>query len=62
MPRVKYPKVGGVYLKDGKKKDTRETFVGAPYTPVEFVTFNPASGAHLIKVLKDAGWEPTEFT
>ncbi|WP_323156959.1 DNA polymerase [Pseudomonas rhodesiae] len=62
MPRVKYPKVGGVYLKDGKKKDTRETFAGAPYTPVEFVTFNPASGAHLIKVLKDAGWEPTEFT
>lgn len=62
MPRVKYPKVGGVWLKGGKKKDSRETFEGAPYTPVEYVTFNPASGAHLIKVLKEAGWEPTEFT
>ncbi|PMX14142.1 MULTISPECIES: DNA polymerase [unclassified Pseudomonas] len=62
MPRVKYPKVGGVYLKGGTKKDKRETFEGAPYTPIEFITFNPASGAHLIKVLKDAGWEPTEFT
>lgn len=62
MPRVKYPKVGGVYTKDGKRKDKRETFEAAPYTPVEFITFNPASGKHLIRVLKIAGWEPTEFT
>lgn len=62
MPRVKYPKVGGVWLKGGKKRDSRETFEGAPYTPVEFITFNPASGQHLIRVLKIAGWEPTEFT
>ena len=62
MPRVKYPKTGGVYLKDGKKKDTRITFEGAPYTPVEFITFNPASGKHLIRVLQLAGWTPTEFT
>lgn len=62
MPKVKYPKIGGVYLKDGKKLDTRETFAGAPYTPIEYVTFNPASRAHLEKVLKGAGWVPSEFT
>ncbi|WGH28287.1 DNA polymerase I [Pseudomonas phage 10P302A] len=61
MPKVNYPKVGGVYLKTGKK-DTREFFEGAPYTPIEFVTFNPGSRAHLEKVLKEAGWVPTEFT
>lgn len=63
-PRVKYPKVGGVWVGEGKKKrkDKRETFEGAPYTPIEHVTFNPASRPHLIKVLKDAGWVPTEFT
>lgn len=66
MPRVKYPKVGGVYKKQvGKKpleKDKRETFEGAPYTPIEFITFNPSSRPHIIKVLGDAGWAPTEFT
>lgn len=60
-PRVKYPKVGGVLTKAGKR-DKRETFEGAPYTPIEHVTFNPASRPHLVKVLKDAGWVPTEFT
>lgn len=63
-PRVKYPKVGKIWVGDGKKqrKDKRETMEGAPYTPVEHITFNPASRPHLIKVLKDAGWEPEEFT
>lgn len=65
MPLVKYPKVGGVWVGgEGKKrrKDKRETFEGAPYTPIQHVTFNPASRPHLIKVLKAAGWVPTEFT
>lgn len=62
MPKVKYPKVGDVYLKNGKVKDTRETFAGAPFTPIELVTFNPASRPHLAKVLKDAGWVPSVFT
>uniref|UniRef100_A0AAU6W4D2 DNA polymerase I n=1 Tax=Pseudomonas phage Lepni01 TaxID=3138536 RepID=A0AAU6W4D2_9VIRU len=61
MPKVNYPKVGGVFLKSGKK-DTREFFEGAPYTPIELVTFNPGSRAHLEKVLRDAGWVPTELT
>lgn len=62
IPRVKYPKVGGVYKANGKTLDTRETFAGAPYTPIEQITFNPSSRAHIIKVLKDAGWVPTEWT
>lgn len=63
-PRVKYPKVGQMWVGEGKKKrkDKRETFEGAPYTPVEHVTFNPASRPHLIKVLMDRGWEPVDFT
>lgn len=63
-PRVKIPKVGGIWVGDGKKKrkDKRETFAGAPYTPIEHITFNPASRQHLVKVLKEAGWVPTEFT
>lgn len=69
-PRVKYPKVGDVYckptaseLKTGKRRmDKRETFEGAPYTPIDQITFNPGSRAHIIKVLKDSGWEPIEFT
>ncbi|WYW04471.1 DNA polymerase I [Pseudomonas phage vB_PpuP-Mudajogi] len=60
-PRVKYPKVGDVFTKAGKL-DKRETMSGAPYTPIEQVTFNPGSRAHLVKVLKDAGWVPILFT
>jgi hypothetical protein len=60
-PRVKYPKVGDIFTKTGTR-DKRETFAGAPYTPIEQITFNPGSRAHLIKVLKDAGWVPIEFT
>lgn len=71
-PRVIYPKVGGIYLAPRNKaereditkcrRDTRDTFVGAPFTPIQYVEFNPASNDHLIKVLTDRGWEPTEFT
>ncbi|MGV8919555.1 MAG: DNA polymerase [Pseudomonas sp.] len=60
-PRVKYPKVGGIFTKAGKL-DKRETFEGAPYTPIEQITFNPGSRAHIVKVLTDAGWTPIEFT
>lgn len=60
-PRVKYPKVGDVFTKAGKL-DKRETMIGAPYTPIEQITFNPGSRAHLVKVLKDAGWVPILFT
>uniref|UniRef100_A0AAU6W072 DNA polymerase n=1 Tax=Pseudomonas phage Ghual01 TaxID=3138534 RepID=A0AAU6W072_9CAUD len=60
-PRVKYPKVGDVFTKAGKL-DKRETMQGAPYTPIEQVTFNPGSRQHIIKVLQDAGWVPLEFT
>lgn len=63
-PRVKYPKVGQIWVGEGKKKrkDKRETFEGAPYTPIEHITFNPASRQHLVRVLKLAGWEPQDFT
>lgn len=60
-PRVKYPKVGSVFTKAGKL-DKREAMEGAPYTPIESVTFNPGSRAHIIKVLTDAGWTPLELT
>lgn len=71
-PRVVYPKVGGLYKKPKNKaqrlglepceKDSRDTMEGAPFTPIEYVEFNPGSGDHLAKVLMDRGWEPTEFT
>lgn len=60
-PRVFIPKEGGITLKSGKK-DTRDTWAGAPMTRVKLVEFNPSSRAHILKVLKDNGWEPTEFT
>ena len=55
------PKQGGLVLKNGKK-DTRDTWEGAPFTRVKLVEFNPASRDHIIRVLKINGWEPTEFT
>lgn len=60
-PRVFVPKQGGITLKNGKK-DNRDTFEGAPLTRVKLIEFNPASRAHILKVLKENGWEPTEFT
>lgn len=71
-PRVKTPKSGGVYKKPKNKKqreglepcelDTRDFMEGAPFTPVQHVTFNPASRDHITRVLKLAGWVPIEFT
>lgn len=66
-PRVKYPKTGGIFKKTtGKNKkpqlDTRPYVEGRPYTPIEFITFNPSSRQHIIKVLLENGWEPIEFT
>ena len=71
-PRVVYPKQGGVYKKPCNKAqreglepcdlDTRDYMEGAPYTPVEFVTFKPSSRDHIQKKLQEAGWVPEKFT
>lgn len=71
-PRVVYPKQGGVYKKPRNKAqreglepcdlDTRDYMEGAPYTPVEFVTFKPSSRDHIQKKLQEAGWVPEKFT
>ncbi len=71
-PRVKTPKSGGIYKKPKNKKqreglepcelDSRDFMEGAPFTPVQHVTFNPASRDHITRVLKIAGWVPVEFT
>ncbi|WOL25646.1 hypothetical protein [Pectobacterium phage PcaP1EGY] len=72
FPRVIYPKQGGIYLKPSNKKqreglepcrlDKRDYVEGAPYTPVEHITFNPSSRDHIALKLKEAGWIPTELT
>lgn len=72
IPRVKYPKAGGIYKKPKNKAqregsepcelDTRDYVAGAPYTPIEFVVFNPSSRDHIQQKLQEAGWVPTEFT
>lgn len=71
-PMVKVPKQGGIFKKPKNKKqrlglepcelDTRDYVEGAPYTPVEFVVFNPSSRDHIQLKLQEAGWVPTEFT
>lgn len=35
---------------------------GVMYTPVTLVEFNPTSRQHIIKVLSDCGWVPTDFS
>lgn len=46
-----------------KRDNSRMGYVaGAPCTKLKLVEFNPGSRDHIIKVLKDRGWEPTEFT
>lgn len=60
-PRVFIPKQGGLLLKNGKR-DTRDTWEGAPFTRVKLVEFKPTSRAHILKVLEENGWVPTEFT
>lgn len=71
-PRVKYPKSGGIYVapKSKAQREGREPcglakteyMEAAPYTPIEYVTFNPSSRDHIQRKLKEAGWVPTEFT
>lgn len=63
-PKVTYPKSGGIWVGTGKnrRQDKRDFCEGAPFTPVIQETFMPTSRPHLIRVLKIAGWEPTEFT
>lgn len=71
-PRIKTPKVGGIFKKPKNKAqregrepcelDTREYVAGAPYTPVEHVVFNPSSRDHIQKKLQEAGWVPTKYT
>ncbi|MBR1173922.1 hypothetical protein JQ617_08150 [Bradyrhizobium sp. KB893862 SZCCT0404] len=47
---------------DGKVSRTKRVFHGYPCTKIERVTFNPSSRKHIIKKLKEMGWEPEEFT
>lgn len=76
-PLPKYPKVrrakSGYITRvktrgRGSKKeefvevDTSPYVAGCIFTPVEYVTFNPASRQHIADKLKEIGWEPTEFT
>lgn len=71
-PLIKVPKQGGIYKKPKNKAqrlglepcelDTRDYVEGAPFTPVEFVVFNPSSRDHIQLKLQEAGWVPTEFT
>ena len=71
-PRVKTPKSGDIFVapKNKKQRDglepcalaKTEFMKGAPYTPVQHVTFNPSSRDHIQRVLQLAGWVPTETT
>lgn len=40
----------------------KKVFKGYPCTKIEPVTFNPSSRRHIIKKLKELGWEPEAFT
>ena len=60
-PKVVYPKGGALRTATGALSKT-SYFKDRPYTPIDLITFNPASRAHLLKVLQEAGWTPTEFT
>ncbi|ACR16482.1 DNA polymerase I protein [Vibrio phage 4141] len=62
-PRVKYPKAGSIWTSAKKPTLAKTLYLkDAPFTPIQHVTFNPSSRAHIIKVLKDCGWVPTDFT
>lgn len=62
-PMVKTAKAGSPdYNADGKTLAKGPYVKGCVFTPVEHVVFSPTSRPNIIKVLKDAGWEPTEFT
>lgn len=60
---VKRAKAGSPdYNADGKTLNKQLYVAGCLYTPIQQVVFQPTSRPNIIKVLKDAGWEPTEFT
>jgi len=61
FPRVKYPKAGSLRTKNGKLSSTLY-YEGRPFTPIKYIEFNPASRDHIIKVLTDCGWQPTDYT
>ena len=62
-PKVKYPKAGAMFNKDGKTKAKSLYFAERPFTPVKYIEFNPASRDHIAKVLKEVcGWVPTKQT
>jgi DNA polymerase-1 len=42
--------------------EEKMVFEGYPLTKIEPVTFNPSSRRHIIKKLKELGWEPEAFT
>ncbi|MCL2714606.1 MAG: DNA polymerase [Alphaproteobacteria bacterium] len=47
----------------GEKVPTgKKTFVGYAATKIERVDFNPSSRRHIIRKLKELGWQPTAFT
>jgi DNA polymerase I len=62
----KTEKLSAFDIADGKKPWTarvlKKVFKGYPCTKIEPVTFNPSSRKHIIKKLKEMGWEPQEFT
>lgn len=60
-PRVVYPKAGETYTKGGKLAKTLH-YKDRPFTPIKYTMFNPGSRDHIIKILKDCGWVPTDFT
>ncbi len=46
------------------KRDNKKLgyVTGVPVTKYKTITFNPGSRRHIEKKLREAGWEPTEFT
>lgn len=53
--------VTGEPLLNAKGKPLQR-FIGVPVTHWKTVTFNPGSRVHIEKKLREAGWEPEEFT
>lgn len=52
----------GVLFTPKVNNKARGYVVGQPCTKIEWITFNPKSHQHIEKVLRDIGWQPTEFT
>jgi DNA polymerase-1 len=58
------PKTGGkAMVFTPKKDDAKKGYVaGAPFTKINWVTFEPSNRDHIKRCLLQAGWKPTEFT